>query len=149
MGGIACEAAEFLLSFTSVPNENEVYETMMSFQSKYPEKMSFTNSTSYVTMDLFPNVHFTGRGCAAFAAELSDAAFGKWPARISYDFSNLRVGDMIRLADDSHSVIVLGIDGDTVTIAEANYNSRVHWGRTLSLSSAETEWNYIVTRYPE
>ena len=139
----------YRLNFTSIPTEREVYDVLISFKSKYPDRTAFTNSVTYNTTKLFHNVVFTGKGCAAFAAELSDAAFGEWPARITFDFSNIRVGDMIRLQNSQHSVIVLAVDGDKVTVAEANYNGSVRWGRTLSLSNARTEWNYIITRYPE
>ena len=142
-------ADSYDFSFSSIPTEQEVYDTLISFKSKYPEGMTFTNSTAYRTQQMFRNINLTGGGCAAFAFELSDAAFGEWTARFTFDFSNIRVGDIIRLSDDQHSVIVLAVDGDTVTIAEANYNSSVHWGRKLSLSDAATEWNYMITRYPE
>lgn len=138
----------YKMSFTSIPTEQEVYDILISFMPAYPEGMTFTNSELYKSEKLFPDIYYTGKGCAAFATELSDAAFGEWPGRITFDFSNIRVGDIIRLADDQHSVIVLEVDGDTVTIAEANYNGTVHWGRTLSLSDAATEWNYMITRYP-
>ncbi len=143
-------AGDITITFDKIPTEQEVYNKLISFKQKYPEGTSFTNEkNSYVSSTIFPRVNYTGRGCVAFAFELSDAAFGDFPGRYSFDFKNVRVGDIIRLSDDNHSVIVLKVDGDKVTIAEGNYNRSVHWERTLSLSKAAEEWNYIITRYPQ
>ena len=87
-------------------------------------------------------------GCSAFAIELSDAAFGDLPRREHYDVSALHVGDIIRLDNNSHSVIVLEVRADSVVIAEGNYNSSAHWGRELTFSEIRSSLTYIWTRYP-
>ncbi len=141
---------DFTVTFDKIPTEQEVYNKLISFKQKYPEGTPCTNEkNSYISKTLFPMVTFEGKGCVAFAAELSDAAFGDFPGRYSFDFKNVRAGDIIRLSDNNHSVIVLKVEGDKVTIAEGNYNRSVHWERTLSLSKAVEEWNYIITRYPQ
>ena len=122
---------------------------MIAMKETRPEGMHYDNDTKYLSNTVFHGVNYNGGGCVAFAFELSDAAFGGFPGRIHFDFAKVRVGDIIRLNNNAHSVIVLKVEGDTVTIAEANYNSSVHWGRTLKLSDAEKDWNYIITRYPE
>ena len=80
---------------------------------------------------------------------LSDAAFGDREGRqISpFRFGSVRVGDILRINGDTHSVIVLEVNSDSVVIAEGNYNSSVHWGRTLSRQVVESA-SYLITRYP-
>lgn len=81
---------------------------------------------------------------------LSDAAFGSLPARKYYDYTQVRVGDILRLNNDSHSVIVLNVNADSYTIAEGNFNSKVHWGRVLKKSEVMNgTTTYALTRYPE
>ncbi|MGN1110779.1 MAG: hypothetical protein ACI4QY_03930, partial [Oscillospiraceae bacterium] len=73
-------------------SEKSVYNTLISMKAKYPEGTQFDNSNSYFTDKAFPFVNFTGRGCAGFALELSDAAFGDYPTRYHFDFDKIRVG---------------------------------------------------------
>ena len=55
----------------------------------------------------------------------------------------------MRISNDTHSVVVLSIVGDVVTIAEGNYNNSIHWGRTLSLTQLQNGGiDYGITRYP-
>ena len=95
-----------------------------------------------------PDVIYRGIGCAAFAFELSDAAFGSLPGTEHYDVSAIRVGDIIRMNGDSHSVIVLEVQSDGIVIAEGNYNSSVHWERFISFTEVQSSLTYIWTRYP-
>lgn len=140
---------DLTVSYDSIPTEQSVYQTLISFKDKYPEGTPFNDADNrYLSEKVFPNVKFTGYGCVAFALELSDAAFGDLPGRYSFDYDNVRVGDIIRLDNDKHSAIVLEVSSDTVTIAEGNYNNSVHWERTLNKADAVKEWNYIITRYP-
>ena len=89
---------------------------------------------------------YTGGGCVAFAMIASDAAFGNIPAYKKTDKAGIKVGDIIRINNNSHSVIVLKVNGnDEYTIAEGNYNSSIHWGRVINLS--QTGFSYRITRY--
>lgn len=90
-----------------------------------------------------------GYGCAGFAFLLSDAAFGDLPARKHKNFSNIKVGDIIRLAYDSHSVIVLKKEADGVIVAEGNYDDSIHWGRKIPYSEIRATGTYVLTRYPK
>lgn len=138
------EAADAELSLDA----DSVYNRMMVKKEEYPEGMSWTNADYYK----WKGGYFTGGyGCAGFAFILSDAAFGTLPARIleAKDFSAIRVGDILRVNNDSHSVIVLEVYSDYVIVAEGNYNSSIHWGRKLTKSSLEGgALTYIMTRYP-
>ncbi len=89
-----------------------------------------------------------GYGCAAFAFELSDAAFGDLPGRELHEFDNIRVGDIIRVENGNHSVVVLEVYSDKIVVCEGNFNSSVHWGREISRTDTSS-WTYILTRYPD
>ncbi len=131
-------------STSNNPTEAEVYDILVSFKSSYPEGMHWTNDDYY---EWKGGIFSGGYGCAGFAFILSDAAFGNNPARMEYDINAIRVGDILRINNNTHSVIVLAINGDTITIAEGNYNDSIHWGRTLSKSSVP--YDYTLTRYPQ
>ena len=131
-------------------SEAKVYRKMIALKSKYPEGTPWTNSNSYVwDCTVFPDTVYTGFGCVAFAMILSDAAFGDREGRQinTVRLANVRVGDILRINGNSHSVIVLEVHSDSVVIAEGNYNSSVHWGRTLSKQVVESA-DYLITRYP-
>lgn len=90
-----------------------------------------------------------GYGCAGFAFLLSDAAFGDLPARKHRNFSKIKVGDIVRLEHDRHSVIVLKKEADGVIVAEGNYDDSIHWGRKLLYSEIRKTGTYVFTRYPK
>lgn len=132
-----------------VPTEAEVYSRMMAMQSQYPEGMRWTNDNEY-DWHAVPGVIYQGYGCVGFAFILSDAAFGDLPAREVRDFKfeDIRPGDILRVDNDTHTVIVLEVHDDYVVIAEGNFNSSIHWGRTLTREEVEAA-DYIFTRYPD
>lgn len=127
-------------------SEKSVYNRMIALKSMYPEGKRWTNENYYAWKG---GVFSGGYGCAGFAFILSDAAFDKLPARKHYDVNAIRVGDVLRVHNDTHMVIVLEIRDECVIVAEGNYNYSIHWGRKLSKDSLATEVNYILTRYPK
>ncbi|MDD6328776.1 MAG: hypothetical protein PUA62_10065, partial [Lachnospiraceae bacterium] len=131
---------------TPVPTEAEAYQKMIAMKSSYPEGMTWTNANYYAWKG---GVYTGGYGCAGFSFLLSDAAFGDLPATMIYDItiSDVRVGDILRINNDAHSVIVLEVYSDHVVIAEGNYNSSIHWGRTLTAAEVANA-TYMMTRYP-
>ena len=135
------------LAMAAAPTESEAYSAMIALKPKYPEGMPWTNDNGYAWKG---GIFSVGYGCAGFAFILSDAAFGEQPARMVTDFTyaDVRVGDILRINNDTHSVIVLEKHSDHVVIAEGNYNSSIHWGRKLDRTSVE-QADYILTRYPE
>lgn len=127
------------------PSAEQVYKDILALKSEYPEGMRWTNDNYYGWKG---GIYSGGYGCAGFAMRLSDEAFGDLPARKYTDKSQVRVGDIIRVNNDTHSVIVLEVNGDgTVIVAEGNYNESVHWGRQVDLSSCG--FVYGMTRYPK
>lgn len=127
--------------------QQQAYQAIILWKDQYPEGTPWTNDRFYAWNG---GIYSGGYGCAAFAFTLSDAAFGDLPARMldSFAFSDVRVGDILRLNNDTHSVIVLEVHDSHVVIAEGNYNSSVHWGRILTDQEVLAA-NNLITRYPE
>ena len=138
-------------STNQIPDPNYVYSVLISFKDKYPEGTSWTNENrryrSYTIASEYS--YYEGGGCAAFAFELSDAAFGDLPRREHYNVYDVRVGDIIRMNNNTHSVIVLEVRSDGVVVAEGNYNSSVHWGRKITYAELQANLTYIWTRYKQ
>lgn len=144
-----------------VPTQQEAYEAMIALKDKerYQEGAPWTNETHEYRWNggTQGGIAAIGAGCVAFAYELSDAAFGALPARMymngNFQFSDVKVGDILRINGGAHTVIVTQVSGAGVEIAEGNYSvngsgGKVHWGRTMSKSEVEASYQYI-TRYPE
>lgn len=123
---------------------NRIYDTIMAQKAVFPEGMHWTNDNYYGWKG---GVYTGGYGCAAFAFAVSDAAFGNARAQIHKDYSNIRVGDILRVDNDTHSVIVLEVKADSVIVAEGNFNSAIHWGREIPKSMLVDASSYIMTRY--
>ena len=136
--------------------EQGVRERLLAMQSAYPEGMPWTNDNSYVGTYFWHGGEFdngwvtvTAGGCAAFGLLMSDAAFGSdmpiWEDS-DVSFSEVRAGDLLRLNDDTHTVVVLEVNKRGVVIAEGNYNYSVHWGRALTAAEVESA-DYRLTRW--
>ena len=121
-----------------------VSNKIMAYKDIYPDGTPWTNATTYT----WRGSPILGAGCAAFAFELSDAAFGNLPARKHYDISQIKTGDILRVNNDTHSVIVTKINENGVIVAEGNMNSAVYWGRKYTWNDLERDLTYIWTRYP-
>ena len=123
-----------------------VSENLISMKAKYPEGMKWTNENVYAWNG---GVYSRGGGCVSFAFILSDSIFGDLPASKHTDFSQIKVGDIVRLYNDIHSVVVLKKEGNIITVAEGNYNSSIHWGREIDISDSSNGFTYVLTRYPK
>ncbi len=141
---------------TNIPTYQEAYNCMIALQTKYPEGMEWTNYTPYSLNNSYTwkggkieGVN-SGVGCVAFAFLLSDEAFNNLPGRMltGVKLSDVKVGDILRVNNYAHTVIVLQVSDTGVIIAEGNYNSSVHWGRSMSKDEVEAA-NCLITRYPE
>ncbi len=132
-------------SKTKTPEET-VYEALIAMKKKYPEGTTWTNSKYYRWNG---GIYYGGFGCAAFVFMLSDAAFGDAQASIHYDVDEIRVGDILRIDYDTHSVIVLTRTSSYVTVAEGNYGGKVHWGRKITISQLKKRLTYVMTRYED
>lgn len=134
----------------STLTEKDVYNKMIAFKSKYPNGTSWDNSKCYSWKGGFFD---KGCGCAGFAFMLSDAAFGSVKAKKHSDVSKIRVGDILRLYNDTHSVIVLEVNSTGVSVAEGNmtivgsFENGVYWGRKITSSELKKDVNFIYTRW--
>lgn len=121
-----------------------IYDKMIAQKANFPEGMPWTNDNFYAWNG---GIYSGGYGCAGFAFAVSDAAFGDARAVIHNDYNNIKTGDILRVAHDTHSVIVLEVKQDSVIVAEGNYNGTIHWGREIPKSELVDEGSYIMTRY--
>ena len=129
----------------AVPTEDEVYDIIIGMKEEYPEGMKWNNDN----FGKFNGGYYSGGyGCAGFAFILSDAAFGELPAVMldNFTWDDIKVGDILRINNDTHSVVVLEVKEDTLVITEGNYGQTIHWGRKLSKEKALNA-DYILTRY--
>lgn len=135
-------------------NEKDIKSKIMELQKLYPTGTSWTNENRRYGFKASNRTNYTGRGCAAFAFMASDYAFGTLPVKELRSFNNIRVGDIIRYMNDTHSVIVTDVYSDYVIVAEANitlegYESGiVYWGRKVYKKDIKATGTYIYTRWP-
>ena len=135
-----------LTTTVKVKKSASKYSKMIALKKKYPEGKKWTNDNVYLWYAI-PGATYEMHGCAAFACIVSDAAFGKSRTATVVKkpkASSVRVGDILRVEGDTHSVVVLKVKSDHWVIAEGNYNSSIHWGRELPKSTAI---DYLYTRY--
>lgn len=123
---------------------SQIYDAIMAQKAVFPEGMNWTNDNYYAWKG---GTYTGGFGCAGFAFAVSDAAFGDVRATIHRDYNNIRVGDILRVDNDSHSVIVLEVRENSVIVAEGNFNSSIHWGREIQKERLIDPFSYIMTRY--
>ena len=127
------------------PTAEEVYNAIVALKSEYPEGMRWTNDNFYRSDATSQG----GYGCEGFALICSDAAFGELPVSSRHsNFDAIRVGDLLRINNDTHTVVVLEKRDHSVVVTEGNFNSSIHWNREISRSSLE-QGNFTVrSRYP-
>lgn len=116
----------------AVPVPEQVTEIILRFQETYPDRYLWNEEG------------------ADFLQTVSDAAFGSLPPRRvePVDYDALGPGDILRLKNDTYSVMIVEKFDSYATVMEVWTNGRVYWGRTVSKSAVEAG-DYIMTRYPE
>lgn len=116
---------------------------ILSLKSKYKEGKAWDNSNYYFWRAINTQCY----GCIAFAGKISDTVFGKNAAvKRHKKFAGIKTGDHIRIGD-YHSVVALTRKGNKITVVEGNYNSSIHWGRTITKAELAREGFYVETRY--
>lgn len=168
--GIPAEelVSEPIVRNSTVPTPKEAYDAMIALkdQDEYREGTPWTDDEPYSgtkgyyhwkggTLD---GKNISAVGCVAFAFILSDTAFGSLPARMyaagNFRFENIKVGDILRLNNDTHTVIVLEVSEAGVIVAEGNistgdHQGKIHWGRAISREEVMSNASHYITRYPE
>lgn len=153
---------------STIPTPTEVYESMIALKEReeYKEGTPWTNDEPYSDSKGYyrwkggtlGGVNIAAVGCVAFAFILSDEAFGTLPARMyasgNFTFEDIKAGDILRVNDDAHTVIVLEVNDAGVVVAEGNistgdHKGRVHWGRAISKEVVMSNTSHYITRYPE
>ncbi len=142
----------------------KVYDAMIALQGKtgYTEGSEWTDYVPYSGNgeDVYRwnggtigGSNIVAVGCVAFAFTLSDAAFGRLPARMyangAFKFEDIKVGDILRMNTDTHTVIVLKVSDTGVVVAEGNNSGKVHWGRAIDKDTVMNNTSHYITRYPE
>lgn len=61
--------------------------------------------------------------------------------------SRIKPGDILRIRKNTHSAVLIRVDGDTFTVCEGNNYGTVHWGRKISASSLAGDITYVERRY--
>ncbi len=151
----------------TIPTPKEAYEAMIALkeQEGYKEGTPWTDYEPYSDSNYYHwnggaigGANISAVGCVAFAFTLSDAAFGSLPNRMyaagDFSYEDIKVGDILRVNNDTHTVIVLEVSDVGVTLAEGNigigdHKGKVHWGRTMSRDEVMANASHYITRYPE
>lgn len=126
--------------------EEEAYGAIWAVADDYPEGMAWTNDNIY-----WSNSYMGGGGCHGFALIVSDAVFDHNRMQKYTDYAQLRVGDILRINNDTHTVVVLEnhLDEGYIVVTEGNFGGRIHWGRKISKSSLDAGFVYGYSRYVE
>ena len=166
---LAAESTSRLVTRDStVPTPAEVYQSMIALkdQEQYKEGTPWTDDEPYSDSKGYyywkggnlDGHRISAVGCVAFAFILSDTAFGSLPARMyaegKFAFEDIKPGDILRVNNDVHTVIVLEVNDAGVVVAEGNistgdHQGRVHWGRAISKEEVMKNTSHYITRYPE
>lgn len=104
--------------------------------------------------------HFAGGGhvsatqCMGFANKLAYDVFGNttWmqiSSPTAAQIADIRIGDIVRLDYNSHSVFVIARTGNDIMVGEANYPNgcRINWGRIINLSTANVTYYERAANY--
>lgn len=142
---VSVEAASSDRSAAVAASENIMMATL-------PEGTPYDNSMKYVSTVTINGAKYvyTGYGCVSFALQFTETAFGKggsYNKTTNADISTIEAGDIVRVpnATGGHTFVVISMDETGATIAEANYNGSVHYGRHIS--AAELAANeYVMHR---
>jgi hypothetical protein len=126
--------------------QDNVREILNGLRSTYPEGMPWTNESNEYTSK---TLYISGKGCSAFAFLCSDKVFGDLPlTAVHSNFDRLRAGDILRVQNDTHTVVVLEKRADSVIVTEGNFDAAIHWDREITRRELEEENFYARTRYP-
>ena len=120
-----------------------IFRKMYAKRTQYTEGKPWTNSNYYGWKG---GIFAGGFGCSGFAFILSDAAFGTVPAKRHTNFNNVKVGDILRINNNTHSVMVMKVVGNNFVVAEGSYNRSIHWGRVITRAQAKNGGTYVMTR---
>lgn len=109
------------------------------------------NCTCNHYMDLVESKHNQSTQCMGFANKLGYDVFGSttWTRIMTDAVANIKIGDIVRLDKDTHSVFVIARNENVITVGEANYygKCRISWTRTIDLSTANITYYERANNY--
>ena len=159
--------AELIRRDSTVPTPAEAYAAMIALKDldMYKEGTTWTDDEPYASPNFYRwkggplgGQNIAAVGCVAFAFILSDAAFNSLPGRMyaegEFSYEDIKVGDILRVSNDTHTVIVLEVSDAGVVVAEGNISTgdhvgKVHWGRGISKEWVMSNTSHYITRYPD
>lgn len=91
--------------------------------------------------------------CMGFAYQIAQLAYGgnprgEWPTDYNSSALNtLKAGDIVRYGNNSHSIFILGVEGETVTYLDANGDGhcKIQWDRTTTKTQIKKSFTYVKT----
>lgn len=148
-----------LFSFSSVSASAATYDVdrLVALAEKYPQGRYWnhagsssnnpdgytstpcTHHSGYCGASCSCNYFFGATQCKGYSYKLANELVGtdprNWDKRYSLNISSLCVGDVIRYLNNGHSIVVVGVSGNTIAYTGANWgrNCLIKWG-TLTAS---------------
>lgn len=89
-----------------------------------------------------------GYQCVGFAYKMASLSLGSYPGQsgwsLSYSLGTVNAGDVIRIRNDSHTIFVYKVVGDTIYFADSNFTGpcQVRWGGAYSYSQLASVFTY-------
>ncbi len=107
--------------------------------------------------------HFIGSGnhvmatqCMGFANKLGHDVFGdtnwtKIDSPTATQIADIRIGDIVRMDYNTHSVFVIARTGNEIIVGEANYSGpcQISWDRKINLSTANITYYERAVNYSD
>ncbi len=128
-------------SYAGVPTASQMAERIEDAKLKWSENSTYNK---YVCS----RCGYKAWQCYGFSTALTDYLFGgecthSWPTHKNINL--LCVGDIVRINSDTHSIVITGISGNTITYVDGNrdYDLKVHWNHTISRSDLSKKMTYI------
>lgn len=84
--------------------------------------------------------------CGRDVTDANPRTSGEWEKSTNKSaIDNIKAGDIVRYKNDGHSVYVIRVSGDTVTITDCNsdYHCIIRWDATISKSTLKSSFTYI------
>lgn len=132
----------FTCDVTVGTSEKVILKSIKKLEKKYPTGTKWDSSSVYM------GAIYGGSGCHGFAMMLSDAAFGQTKVgRYIYDFNKIRIGDVVRVNNNTHTIICIGVVEDGIIAAEGNASACTRWGSLYSWEELYSGGIYVLTRY--
>lgn len=134
--------------------EKEILKKLKKVKKDFPQGMKWGNEKEYYC----EAINTLGFGCAGLAFQISDILFGKkapvyYVTDLTHIEKEIRIGDILRVADDTHSVVVVNRDKEGVTLVEGNFTfndqkDMIQWGERYTYKDLKETVVYYQTRHP-